>query len=72
MTTVVNNPPSGGDSGSGMGVIVGVILVIVVVLLIIFFGIPMMRDVQAPATPNQGNTINVPDKIDVNVNKTTP
>jgi predicted metalloprotease len=80
MVTVVNNPPAqniGNDTGGGgMGMIVGVILVIIVLLLIFMFGWPAMNrgggGGETPSTGNEGNngaTYNVPDEIDINVQK---
>ena len=74
MTTVVNNPAGGGE-GTGMGMMVGAVILVVVILLLIFFGLPYLRggngltqqNVNAPAT-QPGIQINVPDKVDVNVN----
>lgn len=64
MTTIINNPNGGerGDS-SGVGIILGVILAVVLIALFFVYGLPAMRG----ATPS-GSTINVPDKVDVNIN----
>lgn len=64
MTTVVNNPQPSGDSG--MGFLLGIIVLIAFVSFVIWrWGLPAMRSAQ-----NGGVQINVPESIDVNVNKT--
>jgi hypothetical protein len=81
MATVVNNPGTTSDSGSGVGVIAVVVLVIVALLFFVY-GLPALRTgggVPAPNNNSGGTTnvnlpedkpdaqINVPDKVDVNV-----
>ena len=64
MTTVVNTPaPS--DSGNGIGLILGIALILFLGFLFFVYGLPMMRSRVAPQ-------VNVPDKIDVNVNQGQP
>ena len=63
MTTVVNNPPPSNDSGGGMGMIIGLIALIVVAYLFFVYGFPAIRQMGTPQ-------INIPGKIDVNVNQT--
>lgn len=80
MTTVVNNPPPSSDGGSGAGLIIGIVIAIVVVALLLIFGLPALRGTpqtnNGPAAPpvpqEQGLDVNVPDKIDVNVNTSQP
>lgn len=68
MATIVNNPPANSDSGGGGGFLLGVIVLIVFVVLFIFYGLPYLSS-------NMGNggtqapQVNVPDKLDVNVNQ---
>lgn len=64
MTTVVNNPAPTNDSGGGMGMIIGGIVLIVVAYLFIVYGLPAFRNMQGGAPQ-----INIPSKIDVNVNQ---
>ncbi len=59
MTTVVS--PSSSDSGTGVSLMMGILL-LAVVFLLLYFGIPAMRGAGG------GTNINVPDKMDVNVN----
>jgi len=59
MATIVNNPGNG-ESGNGMGMILGVIVILVIAFLFFVYGLPMLRQSAAPQ-------INVPGKIDVNV-----
>lgn len=64
MTTIVNNPPSSNNSGGGMGMVIGLLLLVVVVFLFFVYGLPALRQMQSG-----GTQINVPDKIDVNINQ---
>lgn len=65
MVTVVNNPPPS-DNSSGPVVIV-ILLVVLFVLgyLGYVYGLPVLQQMQSG-----GVQINVPNKIDVNVNQT--
>jgi len=76
MVTVINNPPSGNTGnetgGGGMGIVIGIILVIIAIFLFFMFGWPALKGKTGGGgyTPaNNGATYNVPDKIDVNVQK---
>ena len=51
-------------SGSGMGMIVGIILLIAFLYLLFMYAVPMLRNAATPPSTN----IQVPDKIDVNLN----
>lgn len=53
-----------GDSGGGMGFLLGVILLIVFLIALLYFGLPMIQQ-----ATSSGPTINVPDKVDVNVDQ---
>lgn len=61
MATIVNNPAPSNDS-NGWGFFLGVILLIFFLLLVWRWGLPLMR----------GTQINIPSKIDVNVNQQQP
>lgn len=50
--------------GGGTGLIMGVILLLVVAFLLFYYGIPALNRV-GTSTPQ----INVPEKVDVNVNQ---
>lgn len=66
MTTVVNNPapaPSN-DSGGGMGMVIGFVVLIIIAFLFFVYGLPAIRQMQL-GSPQ----INLPSKIDVNVNQ---
>lgn len=66
MTTVVNNPAPAPqtESGGNMGLIVGLVVLFVVGYLFFMFGLPALKQMQF------GNPqINIPSKIDVNINK---
>lgn len=84
MATVINNPPAGnntasGDGGSGMGMVLGILLALIIFFLFIIFGWPAIRgNGGGTGTPNNsenvddaggGTTLNVPDEIDVNIQK---
>jgi len=65
MTTIINNPDTGGGkSGGGAGLIIGAVVVIAIIALFILYGLPALR------RSTSGTTVNVPDKINVNVNQT--
>ena len=61
MATVVNNPGNN-NSGNGIVMILGLIVILVIAFLFFVYGLPMLRQSAAPQ-------INVPDKIEVNVNE---
>lgn len=61
MATIINNPDSGGDNGGGMGMIIGAIVLIVLIAVFFIYGLPAIRG------NNKGTTVNVPDKVNVNV-----
>lgn len=71
MTTVVNNPAPTSDEGSGMGMIVGIIVLVAVLLFIFFYGMPYFRDTaqQNNAPQPDSAIIEIPDQVDVNINK---
>lgn len=64
MTTIVNNPPASDNSGGPMGMIVGIVVLIILGYLVFVYGLPALR--QMGGSPQ----INIPGKIDVNVNQT--
>jgi hypothetical protein len=61
---IVNNPGTTSDSGSGVGFILGAILLIAFVIALFYYGLPYVR-----SSFGGGNQINVPDKVDVNINR---
>lgn len=63
MATIINNPPANDNSSGPMGMIIGIIVLIVLVYLGYVYGLPAIRQMGTPQ-------INVPSKIDVNVNQT--
>ena len=67
MATIINNPGDGNNSGgNAAGIIVGIVLVVIVLFVFFVYGLPAIRGTRQ----SSGTTVNVPDKIDVNVNKT--
>ncbi len=69
MTTIVNSPSPNGDNNS-VGIIFGVIALIIFGLIFVYFGIPALRKIGTPQINIPAPVINVPDKIDVNVEQT--
>ena len=75
MTTVINNPSGSPENSSGGGnavaFIMGILIVAVLVFLFIFYGLPAMRGAknQTKGGITVPTTIQVPDKVDVNINK---
>lgn len=65
MTTIVNTPPASKESNGSLGLIIGLVILAVVVYLFFVYGLPLIQNMQLGSTQ-----INVPDKIDVNVNQT--
>ena len=63
MTTIINTPPAE-KSGSPMGWIIALIILVVLGYLGYVYGLPALQNAQ-----EKGVQINVPDKIDVNVNQ---
>lgn len=63
MATIVNNPPSDNSGGPLMMIIVLVVLIVLGYLGYVY-GLPAIRNMSG--TPQ----INIPSKIDVNVNQT--
>ena len=71
MATIVNTPAAAHghvdeSSGSSMSLIIGILIVLMLAALFFFVGLPTFRSVAAPA---QAPQINVPDKINVDVNQ---
>lgn len=64
MTTIVNTPPQNQDSGNGVAMTIGVVILVVFVYLLFVYGLPAIRGASTAQ-------INIPDKVDVNVNDQT-
>lgn len=64
MTTIINNPPPENNSGGGVGMIIGIIVLLVLAYLFFIYGIPAIKQMQL-GSPQ----INIPSKIDVNINQ---
>ena len=62
MATIVNNPGTTADNDSGMGFLLGAILLIIFAVLFFIYGLPYLTQ------SFSGPQINVPGKVDVNVN----
>lgn len=63
MATIINNPPASKNSGGPMGIIIVIIVLLVLAVLGYVYVLPAIQNMQSPQ-------INVPDKIEVNVNQT--
>jgi hypothetical protein len=72
MAVIVNNPGAterGVQSESNaMGTILGIILMVVITLALLFYLLPAIRN-GFNASSSSGPSLNVPSKIDVNVNQ---
>lgn len=68
MTTIVNNPAPApapqSESGGNMGMIVGIVVLFVLGYLFFMYGMPALKQMQL-GSPQ----INIPSKIDVNINQ---
>jgi len=64
MATIVNTPAQSDSSGNGMGFLLGVIILVLFVLGLLYYGLPALSRMGSG-----GATINVPDKVDVNVSQ---
>jgi hypothetical protein len=62
MATIVNAPPSETTSNSALGLVLAMIILLVLAILFFVYGLPYFRN-------TSGTQINVPDKLDVNVNQ---
>lgn len=69
MTTVVNNPAPNSDGG-GAGFLVGIIVLIGFVVVLLYFGLPALRRMGNGYLNPTAPQINIPDKVDINVNQT--
>ena len=65
MTTIINTPQPTNNSSGPIAIVVALLLVLVLVYLGFVYGLPALRQVKSG-----GTQINVPDTIDINVNKT--
>lgn len=73
MATIVNTPAAEpaheSSSSSLMSLFIGVVIVLLVVGFLLYIGLPAMRSV---GTTTQAPQVNVPDKINVDVNAPAP
>lgn len=65
MATIINNPDSGtsDNASGGAGMLIGAIVLILILIIFFVYGLPAIR-----GSSTKGNTINVPDKVQVDVN----
>lgn len=64
MATVIQNTPGQAPARSGSSGIIVALVILAMMVLFIFYGIPQIT---SSLGSNQGTSVNVPDKIDVNV-----
>lgn len=65
MATIINNPPASDNSGGSIGMIIAIIVLLALGYFGFMYGLPALRQMQLGAPQ-----INIPSKIDVNVNQT--
>lgn len=72
MATIVNTPasePAHESSSSLMNLFIGIVIVLLAVGFLLYIGLPAMRSL---GTASQAPEVNVPDKINVDVNAPAP
>lgn len=79
MATIVNTPSAPASESSGMGYLFGAVLLVIVAIVLAYMLVPALRGgsaaapsnpiEQAPAGGDSSTNIQVPDKIDVNLNQ---
>lgn len=65
MATIINNPPATENSGDPIGIIIVLVVLLVLGYLGYVYGFPAIQQMTSG-----GVQINVPSKVDVNVNQT--
>ncbi len=67
MATIVNTTPASttNNGSNGLGFLIGVMVVVLLVMAVLFYGLPYLRNTVSSTTPQ----VNLPGKIDVNVNQ---
>lgn len=65
MAVVVNTPTTERQTDSGAGFLVGIILLVLLAFALFYYGLPALRN----ASQGSGTNINVPDRINVDVNQ---
>ena len=63
MATIINNPPASDNSSGPFGIIIVLVVLLVLGYLGYVYGLPAIRQMSG------GTQINVPSKIDVNINQ---
>ena len=70
MATIVNNPPTDQTTGNSFMVIIVLLLIVLAAFVFFAYGLPVMRGSSGTNnTQTEVPQINVPDKIDVNINQ---
>jgi len=68
MTTTYVNTPA--PASNNTGIFIGIFALIVFSLLFVYFGLPAIRNLGTPQINIPAPVINLPDKVDVNVQQT--
>lgn len=72
MATIINHPNTTDvpRESTGAGVVLGIIIAILFLIVLAVYGVPALRNAGTGAgTPNDTNNgVNVPDRIDLNIN----
>lgn len=71
MATIVNTPATRETSDSWIGTVIGILVVGFLLILFFAYGLPFLRSAMSNGGQS-GVNINVPDKIDINTDKTLP
>lgn len=68
MTTIVNSPAPTTESG-GNSFLIGIVLLIGFIIVFLYFGLPAIRRMGPIQVNVPAPQVNMPDKINVNVNQ---
>ena len=68
MATIINNPQSSENNTFGM--LIGIFALVIFGLIFFYFGIPAFRQMGGSQISIPAPIINMPDKVDVNIQQT--
>ena len=77
MSTIINTPSSApSESNNLLGTLIGLVVLAILAVLFFLYGLPLLRGVPVTTNPQSDNStppntvnIQVPEKVDFNVNK---
>ncbi len=69
MTTIINTPASTPKESEGFGFLLGAMLIVAFIAVVVYFGIPALQRSSTQEINIPAPQINIPDKIDVDINK---